>query len=116
MATVLVIEDDPQMRELMEAILQGHGYTVRTAGDGVAALVAMRPAPDVILLDLQMNGLDGRGFLKKLRAMNLWGPPVIVVSGADLVLADLEELGVTALVRKPVEMKTLLDVVGAATA
>lgn len=59
-ARVLIVEDNPANRQLMEYLLKAFGYDVRTASDGAEAItVAAREHPDVILMDLQLPGIDG---------------------------------------------------------
>ncbi len=60
MASVLVVDDEPAIRDLLTLILEGDGYEVRHASDGAEALLAAeRQPPDVILLDMSLPGVDG---------------------------------------------------------
>jgi len=64
----LIVDDEPAQRSGLAAMVTAWGMTPDTAGDGNEALDAVsRNAPDVILTDLNMPGLDGFGFLEKLR-------------------------------------------------
>jgi CheY-like chemotaxis protein len=66
--TVLVVDDDPAIRELLSDVLNAAGWAVAEAADGEAALVALaRARPDVVLTDVWMPGLDGPGLLRRLR-------------------------------------------------
>ncbi|MGZ4392497.1 MAG: response regulator, partial [Gaiellaceae bacterium] len=60
-ATVLVVDDDDDLRTMVETILEDAGYVVRRAGDGVEALeqLAQMGRPDLILLDMRMPRMDG---------------------------------------------------------
>jgi CheY-like chemotaxis protein len=92
---VLVVDDDPRVLALSEALLGSRGYDIRTAGDGFEALAAMRKAlPDLIISDLSMPKMSGFEFLSIVRR-RFPQIPVIATSGSfsgpDLpiwVLAD----------------------------
>lgn len=67
--TVLVVDDDPQIVRVVEINLTQEGYQVRTAGDGEAALAAVREErPDLVILDVTMPRMDGFEVLKRLKA------------------------------------------------
>jgi DNA-binding NtrC family response regulator len=67
-AHVLVVEDEPRMRELLERALVGWGFTVATARSGEEAMRQCESAaPDVVLLDLNLPGIDGLEFFRRLR-------------------------------------------------
>src|SRR5262249_47003434 len=79
---LLVVEDDPRMRRVLELLLSAH-WTVDTAADARSALAAVREkAPDLVLTDLLLPGMDGFDFLRQLRAESGSRTlPVIVISG-----------------------------------
>ncbi|HBE95074.1 MAG TPA: hypothetical protein DDW80_06485, partial [Desulfovibrio sp.] len=80
-ARILVVDDDPVFRVYFAELLGGMGHEVRTAGDGEEGLRLLRDwAPDMLLLDLRMPGLDGLAVLDAVAA-EAPGVPVIVVSG-----------------------------------
>lgn len=71
MATILIVDDDPKLLNMLRRTLTYEGFHVLTAADGNAALAqAQTQRPDVIVLDWMMPGLDGIGVLKRLRALN----------------------------------------------
>jgi two-component system KDP operon response regulator KdpE len=80
--TVLVIEDEPQLRRFLRSGLVPRGFTVREAGDGAEGLrMAEEFAPDVILLDLGLPDLDGVDLVLRLRA---WSRvPIVVLSARE---------------------------------
>jgi CheY-like chemotaxis protein len=82
MADVLLVEDEPDLRDLMERLLRGGGHDVRPAPDGRAALAEMtRCVPDVVLLDLAMPVMDGAAMLEALRSyVRFRDVPVVVVT------------------------------------
>lgn len=109
---VLLVEDDAPLRTLVAEALREDGYAVEEAADGREALDAMRRAPDVVVLDLQMPHLDGPGFMRVLRDQTRWGRvPVLVFSGAPRADAAAARLGAEALVRKPFDLDELLGTV-----
>jgi two-component system KDP operon response regulator KdpE len=76
---VLVIDDDRQILRALNAGLRANGYDVETASDGERALSAAAISPpDVVVLDLEMPGIDGVEVIRQLRAW--WAAPIIVVS------------------------------------
>ena len=81
MAKVLVIDDEPEARVLLDIHLRHRGYDVILAGDGWKGLqLYHQEHPDVILLDLNMPELDGVMILNEIRAVDL-KQPVIVLTG-----------------------------------
>lgn len=107
--TVLVIDDDPHVRELMQRFLTKEGFQVVTAGDGMTALhVAKEILPDVITLDVMMPGMDGWMVLSSLKATPVLADiPVIMIT----MLSDKNmgyALGVSDYMVKPVERERLI--------
>ena len=82
---LLIIEDDPDIVELLQYNLQKEGHTVRAAGDGEAGLqLAQRDKPDLILLDLMMPGMNGLDVCRALKAkVDTASIPVIMVTAKD---------------------------------
>ena len=112
---VLVVEDDPVVSRLIAEVLAEVGYVVNTAHDGAEALASLTEArPDVVVLDLEMPGLDGRAFLTRCRQdprhRHL---PVVVLSGAATAREDAQRLGAQAYMGKPFVIDRLRDIVGA---
>jgi CheY-like chemotaxis protein len=112
MATILLVEDNDDIREMMAVALELGGHTVLPAVNGREALAKLRehPRPCLILLDLMMpvmNGWELRDALE--RDPELSEIPVVVVSA---ITADVaQRLGATDYVPKPVDIDRLLDVV-----
>lgn len=92
--TVLVVEDDAAIRELLRRTLEKEGWVVAEATNGHIALDAMENhVPDVILLDLMMPVMDGFQFVHALRATPAWKHiPVIVMTAKQLTVEDRELL------------------------
>jgi len=115
---VLVVDDDPQAIELVCARLEPEHYHVTSAASGREALEQMhRQLPDVVLMDLQMPGLDGADTLKEIR--KAWGAiPVILHTSypeSEQIMRALQESPFTVLA-KPYDARRLLEAVRAAVA
>ena len=110
---ILIAEDDRVQGHLLEKHLAGLGHKVQIAFDAATAWEkAQKDRPDVILLDLQMPGGTGLGFLKKRNASAGHRTiPVIVITAVEdrLVLRMAEQGGVLSVMPKPVDLM-LLDV------
>ncbi|MCU1621639.1 MAG: DNA-binding response regulator [Frankiales bacterium] len=108
---VLVVEDDPSVRGLLQTLLSAEGYDVITASDGLAGLVkAASTKPALMLLDLMMPDLGGVRVLEELRDdPELSETPVIVVTGKiDAVPAMKQLLGDGHVFLKPFAVAELL--------
>jgi two-component system response regulator MprA len=82
---VLVVDDDPPLRRMLERTLVAEGFEVTVAADGGAALVAAeRAAPDLIVLDVAMPVLDGVAVTRRLRAKGL-PTPILMLTARDAV-------------------------------
>ena len=114
--TILVIEDDPEVRELLELLLKDEGHLTATASDGVAALdLVTRGAvrPDLILSDYNLpNGMDGLELAAKLRERLRRQVPVIVLTG-DISTNTLRNTALHGCVQlnKPVKLNELTQTV-----
>jgi two-component system response regulator MprA len=85
MAALLLVDDDPPIRRMLERTLSAEGYDVRAAADGGAALAAVeRSVPDAIVLDVTMPGLDGLAVTRRLRAKGL-RVPILLLTARDAV-------------------------------
>jgi two-component system response regulator MprA len=82
---VLVVDDDPPLRRMLARTLTAEGYEVMVAGDGGAALAETeRTAPDVIVLDVAMAGLDGLAVARRLRSKGN-ATPILMLTARDAV-------------------------------
>jgi CheY-like chemotaxis protein len=115
----MVVDDNPTMVEMLSMALNLFGHNALAVYSGEEALERI-PAdlPDVILLDLTMPGIDGYETLRRMRAMPVGNtlPVFVITAAAEL---DLEErvllAGGTGLLRKPIQMETLADIVDSCT-
>lgn len=108
---MLVVDDDADVRDGLCEFLAGEGYAVKSASDGAEAIHQLRrSSSDIVLLDLRMPGMDGYEFLRRREVeRDLRSIPVVVVSASTddhkIVFAGVSML------RKPVEVQTLLDLI-----
>ena len=115
---ILVVEDDPSVRGLLQTLLSAEGYEVATASDGLAGLVkATSSPPALVLLDLMMPDLGGVRVLEEMRDdPELSEIPVIVVTGkVDAVPGMRSLLGDENVFLKPFAVGELLARVGEVT-
>lgn len=113
MYKVLVAEDHPTSRELIEELLQGFGYDVVSACDGQEALDKVENHhPDLVVLDIQMPVLDGFSVLRQLRADARYADLPIVALSAYAMSGDREkglDAGFDAYLTKPIDTMALRE-------
>ena len=110
---LLVVDDDPQVVDLVSQLLEGESYEVKSAADGREALeVVSRQCPDIILLDLLMPRLDGFGVIEQLRqSPQHCDIPIIILTAKTLTADELTQLrqSVSKVIQKQsLEQGTLL--------
>jgi DNA-binding response OmpR family regulator len=109
--TVLVADDDPDIRELVAFKLEQAGFKVHAVGDGIAALAAAKAlSPSLLLLDVMMPGLNGYEVCRRLRAEGEAAIPVIMLT-AKAQESDVETgfaMGVDDYIVKPFSPRELL--------
>ena len=108
---ILVVDDEPDIRDLVKEILEDEGYTVATAENAAAAREARRAQrPDLILLDIWMPDIDGISLLKEWSEDDHLPCPVIMMSGHGTVETAVEatRLGAYDFIEKPLSMAKLL--------
>jgi CheY-like chemotaxis protein len=112
MPCVLIVEDDMDVRELMDVLLTNHGFETMTAANGREALQRMRNRrPCVVLLDLMMPIMDGWEFrAEQLREPSLADVPVVCVTAVAEHSEMVQRLRAPCL-RKPIEFRALLEAV-----
>jgi DNA-binding response OmpR family regulator len=105
---ILVVEDEPTLRETLAEALEAEGYRVRTAGDGRAALSAFRAdPPDLVLLDIMLPELSGIEVCRVLRAEST--VPIVMLTARDSEVDKVVglELGADDYVTKPFSIREL---------
>jgi DNA-binding response OmpR family regulator len=108
---VLVVDDDEATRSAERAVLSEDGFRVVEARDGEEAMRAINSDPPaVVVLDIQMPGVDGPSFARELR-MALRRVPLVVLTGADDPKHEADRCNAEAFLRKPFNAPELLEVV-----
>jgi DNA-binding NtrC family response regulator len=116
-AHILVVDDEPDIRELVQEILEDEGYRVEVADNGEAARTAFtRKTPDLVLLDIWMPDVDGITLLREWSSGGRLDCPVVVMSGHGNVETAIEatRLGAFDFVQKPISLARLLSIVSQA--
>lgn len=112
-ARVLVIDDDPTIRELLSIHLNNSGYQVLVAEDAVlGGRMIMQARPDLVICDVNMPYLDGFEFVEAMKGDPATRDiPVVMLSSEDDPTGRASRLGVAAYLKKPVQAGRLLEVV-----
>jgi CheY-like chemotaxis protein len=109
--SVLVVDDDPAIRDVIAEILHSEGYRVLTAANGAVALRLLeQQRPALVLLDMQMPVLDGWGFAARIRSWRDRPPIVVMTAGRD-AYRWCREIGADDCLPKPFDLETLLGLV-----
>ncbi|RFU44488.1 response regulator [Paraburkholderia sp. DHOC27] len=108
MTLILLVEDDQNLRQALEALISGDGYKVHAATNGEEALAEVeRERPDIIVSDVTMPTMDGETFVRLLLAIPVLSSiPVVMTSAAS----SRPELPIHTFLRKPFSATTLLEV------
>ena len=116
MECVLIIDDDPRIRQVMRYALGDEGYQIVEAADGQAALdlLAGSEHPSVILLDMKMPGMDGWQFMERYRARYEHRAQIIVVTAARDAAQRSATVEADGYLAKPFDLDELVAVVAAA--
>jgi two-component system nitrogen regulation response regulator NtrX len=113
-AQILVVDDEPDIRQLIQEILEDEGYSVQVAKDGESArLVYAQQKPDLVLLDIWMPNIDGISLLKEWSATGNLESQVVIMSGHGTLETAVEatRLGAFDFVQKPLSLAKLLATV-----
>src|SRR5512146_3180553 len=113
---ILVVDDEPMVRDTLAQVLADEGYMVDIAVDGEDALDRVQQArPDAILLDLMMPGMNGRQFLQALRNEPAYAQvPVLIMPAVHGLEVNLATIGASEVVEKPFQVEDLLNKVALA--
>jgi CheY-like chemotaxis protein len=114
---ILVVDDDPFVRDAIGGYLSQAGYRVDEARSGVEALDRMRQVmPDMVLLDLNMPVMNGPTFVATVRQdPRLASASVVVLSGQPDLCEEVVNLGARASLAKPIDLDILLAIVDRVT-
>jgi CheY-like chemotaxis protein len=112
---ILIVDDNPTNLKLVTYLMQQHGYEVTTAGDANDAMASIRSTPpDLILMDVQLPGIDGLELTRRLKADPLTKPILIIAVTAYAMKGDQEkarDAGCDDYVTKPIDTRALPQVV-----
>ena len=110
---VLVVDDDPGVRQVVRANLEAEGYAVREAGSADEGLASLEEEPpDLLLLDVMMPEVDGWEMLRRIQErFGIGAVPVLVFSGSveERTVADAAARGARGFLGKPFDLQQLID-------
>lgn len=108
---ILIVDDEPAVADLIEAVLVGEGYTVAIARDGAQGLLLARDwRPDLILMDVMLPGVDGGTAIKRLKSDRETADiPIVAMSAGRTIRRQSEDLAeADAALAKPFDIDALL--------
>lgn len=113
MSKLLIVDDEPDVREFAKSFFKKRNIEVFTASGGLQALeIISQESPDLVLLDVRMEEMTGIEVLRELRSRNNFGK-VIMVTGVedDEVIIEANQLGVIGYIHKPLVLDELEKIV-----
>ncbi|GAC1347316.1 MAG: hypothetical protein NVSMB27_12470 [Ktedonobacteraceae bacterium] len=113
---ILVVDDKPDILDVLQQILEMEGYDVVAASDGAKVLHMMRTEqPDLLLLDIWLPGCDGRDLCRQIKQQeSLCQIPVLLMSAHQNVQQMVAQAGADGSLQKPFQMSTLLTTISSA--
>jgi two-component system KDP operon response regulator KdpE len=112
---ILVVDDEAQITRVLKTTLSAQGYAIRTAADGMQALLEMKTwPPDLIITDLRMPNMDGLELCRQVRSQSRIPIIVLSVKGEETIKVEALDAGADDYVTKPFSVKELLARVRAA--
>lgn len=111
MATILIVDDSSDLHQAMRFILELDGHVIKTATSKALLMEELKQyVPDIIMLDVQLNGENGREICREIKANNnTSNVPVILMSANEIVLNDYQECGATGVIDKPFSLPELTE-------
>ncbi len=108
---ILVVDDEPAIRDVLVALLEDAGYAVISASGGKQGLeLALAERPDLVLLDIMLPDMDGREVCRQIRAADGTAETQVILLSAA-IRPSLAECDLSGFVAKPFEVDQLLDTV-----
>jgi DNA-binding response OmpR family regulator len=112
MPRILVVDDDPTVRQAIRWILEDEGYLVSEAADGNEALRLVRESvPDLVVLDLTMPDVDGYTVAAALETIEGTQVPIVLITADGQASAKAERIHARAYLRKPFAVEELLSTI-----
>jgi two-component system OmpR family response regulator len=112
LAPILVVDDDPGLRQVIQWALEEEGWLVQTAADGRQALAhAKRRRPRLVVLDMGLPELDGVAVAAELRRLYGESLPIVVITADGHAAAKARRVGARAHLSKPFDIDDLCDTV-----
>lgn len=111
---ILLVDDEPDLRECISELLEGAGYTVTQAENGKAALELLKSGdkPKVIVLDYMMPVMNGKTFCENAsQDSQLRSIPIILLTAANVTAEAIEEMHVAVQLEKPIHIDKFLSAV-----
>ncbi|MEA2641735.1 MAG: hypothetical protein QOF51_3129 [Chloroflexota bacterium] len=109
---VMVVDDDPQLRQSLQWALEDEGFAVETASDGVEAIAqAATQAPDLVILDMTLPGGDGFQVAAALQAAPGMAPPIVMITADGHAAEKASRIGAFGYLRKPFDIADLLSMI-----
>ncbi len=110
--TILLVEDDRDLRDVTAAMLSETGYSVETAPSGQDAMHQVaRQMPDLMLLDMRMPGMSGWEFIQQFRLLYGQATPIVALTATHEIAECATELQADGFLGKPFEMDELIATV-----
>jgi urea transport system substrate-binding protein len=110
--TVLVIDDDADLLDMVRFILERYGWVVVTAGNGREGIEKVaQQRPDLIMLDMKMPVMDGATFVAELHRRDASPPPIVVLTAADDARKRAADVGAADWLAKPFDLRDLVHAV-----
>ncbi len=110
--SILVVDDDPEIRSLLETVLREEGYSVRSAANGLEAIHAVEDSvPDLVVMDLMMPLMDGAETARELWSRYGRRVPIVVLTASEVDSSLVRELPANRWMAKPFDLSILLGVV-----
>ena len=109
--TLLIVDDEPEIRSEMAEYFEGKGYRVEQAADGLEAIDQVAVAmPDVVITDLKMPRCDGFELIRRLRATHA-DLPIVAIAGtySHVELDRASDFGAQVIMRKPISLRQLAE-------
>ncbi len=116
MGNILIVDDDPQLRQSFEKLLTAEGHTVKTAASGEAAISMVQvEAPDLVIMDVRMPGMSGLDAFKAMQEIEPKLPVIIMTAyGTTETAIEATKLGAFDYVLKPFEIPDILVLISQA--